>query len=125
MKVNVTKKVKAIAFIVIAVIALALGLYLECCDKKEFVISSVPKQMQAQKSGNENKSHYDDEGRLDINLATVEELMKLTGIGEVIASRIVNYREENGQFMAVEELTLIPGIGYKILDNNREYICVR
>ena len=125
MKVNVTKKVKAIAFIVIAVIALALGLYLECCDKKEFVISSVPKQMQAQKSGNENISHYDDEGRLDINLATVEELMKLKGIGEVIASRIVNYREENGQFMAVEELTLIPGIGYKILDNNREYICVR
>ena len=116
MKINVSKKVKAIAFIVIAVIALALGLYLECCDKKEFVISSVPKQMQAQKSDNENKSHYDDEGRLDINLATVEELM---------ASRIVNYREENGQFMAVEELTLVPGIGYKILNNNREYICVR
>lgn len=125
MKINVTKKVKVIVFIAIAIIALALGLYLECCDKKEFVISSVPKQMQAQKSGNENISHYDDEGRLDINLATVEELMKLKGIGEVIASRIVNYREENGQFMAVEELTLIPGIGYKILDNNREYICVR
>lgn len=125
MKVNVTKKVKVIVFIAIAIIALALGLYLECCDKKEFVISSVPKQMQTHKSGNENKSHYDDEGRLDINLATAEELMKLKGIGEVIASRIVNYREENGQFMAVEELTLIPGIGYKILDNNREYICVR
>lgn len=125
MKINVTKKVKVIVFSVIAVIALALGLYLECCDKKEFVISSVPKQMQAKKSGNENKSHYDDEGRLDINLATVEELMKLKGIGEVIASRIVNYREENGQFMAVEELTLVPGIGYKKLNNNREYICVR
>ena len=125
MKINVTKKVKVIVFIAIAIIALALGLYLECCDKKEFIISSVPKQMQTHKSGNENKSHYDDKGRLDINLATAEELMKLTGIGEVIASRIVNYREENGQFMAVEELTLIPGIGYKILDNNREYICVR
>ena len=125
MKINVTKKVKVIVFSVIAVIALSLGLYLECCDKKEFVISSVPNQMQAQKSDNENKSHYDDEGRLDINLATVEELMKLKGIGEVIASRIVNYREENGQFMAVEELTLVPGIGYKILNNNREYICVR
>ena len=125
MKVNVTKKVKVIVFIAIAIIALALGLYLECCDKKEFVISSVPKQMQAQKSGNENISHYDDEGRLDINLATVEELMKLKGIGEVIASRIVNYREERGQFMAVEELTLVPGIGYKTLNNNREYICVR
>lgn len=123
MKINVTKKVKVIVFSVIAVIALALGLYLECCDKKEFVISSVPNQID--KSDIENKSHYDDEGRLDINLATVEELMKLKGIGEVIASRIVNYREENGQFMAVEELTLVPGIGYKILNNNREYIFVR
>ena len=123
MKINVTKKVKAIAFIVIAVIALALGLYLECCDKKEFVISSVPNQID--KSDIENKSHYDDEGRLDINLATIEELMELKGIGEVLAPRIVNYREERGQFMAVEELTLVPGIGYKTLNNNREYICVR
>ena len=123
MKVNVTKKVKAIAFIVIAVIALALGLYLECCDKKEFVISSVPNQID--KSDIENKSHYDDEGRLDINLATIEELMELKGIGEVLALRIVNYREERGQFMAVEELALVPGIGYKKLNNNREYICVR
>ena len=123
MKINVTKKVKAIAFIVIAVIALALGLYMECCDKKEFVISSVPNQID--KSDIENKSHYDDEGRLDINLATAEELMELKGIGEVLAPRIVNYREERGQFMAVEELTLVPGIGYKTLNNNREYICVR
>lgn len=123
MKINVTKKVKAIAFIVIAVIALALGLYLECCDKKEFVISSVPNQID--KSDIENKSHYDDEGRLDINLATIEELMELKGIGEVLALRIVNYREERGQFMAVEELALVPGIGYKKLNNNREYICVR
>ena len=89
MKINVTKKVKAIAFIVIAVIALALGLYLECCDKKEFVISSVPNLID--KSDIENKSHYDDEGRLDINLATIEELMELNGIGVVLALRIVNY----------------------------------
>lgn len=123
MKINVTKKVKVIVFSVIAVIALALGLYLECCDKKEFVISSVPNQID--KSDIENKSHYDDEGRLDINLATIEELMELKGIGEVLAPRIVNYREERGQFMAVEELTLVPGIGYKKLNNNREYICVR
>ncbi len=123
MKINVTKKVKVIVFSVIAVIALSLGLYLECCDKKEFVISSVPNQID--KSDIENKSHYDDEGRLDINLATIEELMELKGIGEVLAPRIVNYREERGQFMAVEELTLVPGIGYKTLNNNREYICVR
>lgn len=123
MKINVTKKVKVIVFSVIAVIALSLGLYLECCDKKEFVISSVPNQID--KSDIENKSHYDDEGRLDINLATIEELMELKGIGEVLAPRIVNYREECGQFMAVEELTLVPGIGYKTLNNNREYICVR
>lgn len=123
MKINVTKKVKVIVFSVIAVIALSLGLYLECCDKKEFVISSVPNQID--KSDIENKSHYDDEGRLDINHATAEELMELKGIGEVLAPRIVSYREENGQFMAVEELTLVPGIGYKTLNNNREYICVR
>ena len=125
MKVNVTKKVKIIVFSAVAVIAFALGLYLECCDKKEFVISSVSAPSKTQETTEEYASHYDDEGRLDINLATAEELMKLKGIGEVMSSRIVDYREENGQFMAVEELTLVPGIGNAILNNIRDYICVR
>ena len=48
---------------------------------------------------------------LDLNTATVEELMTLPGIGEELAARIVAYRESIGQFESVEELMNVSGIG--------------
>lgn len=48
---------------------------------------------------------------ININTATHTELMALPGIGEVIAQRIVDYREANGAFQAVEELLNVEGIG--------------
>lgn len=48
---------------------------------------------------------------LDLNSATEEELCGLPGIGEELARRIVRHRQENGPFMALEELMEVPGIG--------------
>lgn len=48
---------------------------------------------------------------LDLNIATVEELTELPGIGEELAHRIVEYRTENGPFETVEELMEVSGIG--------------
>jgi competence protein ComEA len=53
------------------------------------------------------------EVRIDINAAGVEELVKLPGIGEQVAKRIVAYREENGPFEKAEELMNVRGIGEK------------
>lgn len=48
---------------------------------------------------------------LDLNSAAVEELAKLPGIGEELARRIVAYRTENGPFETVEEIMKVSGIG--------------
>ena len=48
---------------------------------------------------------------VDLNTATAEELEVLSGIGPVIARRIVAYREEHGPFAAVEDLLQVSGIG--------------
>lgn len=51
-----------------------------------------------------------DDGRIDINDATKEELMSLNGIGEVRAQAIIDYREKHGGFTSVEELKEVEGI---------------
>ena len=55
-------------------------------------------------------------GPININTATVEELMALPGIGQTYASRIVDYRRKHGPFESVGELIHVPGIGEKRLE---------
>lgn len=51
-----------------------------------------------------------DSGKININSATKEELMTLSGIGEARAESIIAYREENGPFQTVEDIMLVSGI---------------
>lgn len=59
---------------------------------------------------------------IDINSAGIQELKKVNGIGDELASRIVRYREEHGPFQSVEELVNVKGIGKVKLDEIRYYL---
>lgn len=61
---------------------------------------------------------------IDINRADAEQLTALPGIGEVLANRIIAYREENGSFLSTQELQNVEGIGEKRLDAILELITV-
>ena len=50
-------------------------------------------------------------GLIDLNNASAVELEGLPGIGEVLAARIVAYREEHGPFLRVDQITGVSGIG--------------
>lgn len=61
-------------------------------------------------------------GRLDLNTSTAEELTELPGIGDVLAARIVDYRNRYGPFSTLEDLLDVPGIGESTLDKIYEYM---
>lgn len=63
--------------------------------------------------------------KVNINTATVEQLTSLDGIGESIAQNIVSYREETGDFVNVDELLNISGIGESKLEDIRDRVCVQ
>jgi competence protein ComEA len=49
--------------------------------------------------------------KMDINLASLEELKSLPGIGDVKAKSIIDFRKKYGNFTSVDELLYVPGIG--------------
>ena len=61
-------------------------------------------------------------GKLCLNSATAQELEQLPGIGETLAARIIEYREENGPFQELEELDNVYGIGESIIEGISEYL---
>ena len=62
-------------------------------------------------------------GKIDINAASAQELSgTLPGIGDTLAQRIVEYREQNGPFRSAEEIMEVPGIGEKTFEAIRDLI---
>ena len=61
---------------------------------------------------------------ININTAPVEELMKLSGIGEAKAKSIIEYRSNVGGFSKVEDIKNVSGIGDSIFDKIKDYITV-
>jgi len=62
--------------------------------------------------------------QIDINLAEAWLLEALPGIGPSLAAAIIEYRDENGPFRSVEELTRVDGIGSATLERLRELTTV-
>ena len=62
--------------------------------------------------------------KTNINTASLEELISLSGIGEGRAADIITYREENGDFSGIEDIMQVSGIGEKTFEEIKEQITV-
>lgn len=79
-----------------------------CLDAKNMVDNTRPQQSNT--------------GMVNLNTATLEELQSLTGIGLSKAKDIIAYREQNGGFESIEEITQVKGIGNATFEKIKDRI---
>lgn len=90
----------------------------------------VPSQEEAEKPDFVNSTENSDsaagktQGKVNLNTASKEELMTLSGIGEVKADAILRYRSEKGRFQSVEEVKSIEGIKEGVYQKIKDQITV-
>jgi competence protein ComEA len=62
--------------------------------------------------------------KININTATLDQLETLSGIGEVLGQRVIDYREQHGPFHSVDDLLNVSGIGPSHLADMKESVTV-
>jgi len=64
-----------------------------------------------------------DSGKININVATKQELVTLKYVGEKLADRIIEYRKAH-PFEKVEDIMNVKGVGKRVFDANKDLITI-
>lgn len=72
----------------------------------------------------ENNTQYLQDTRINLNTCNKEQLLSVPKIGEAKAEAILNYREKNGGFQSIEELLKVSGIGDTLYSQIKVYFTV-
>ena len=76
-------------------------------------------------SAGDTASDSGEDGCLNLNTASLAELMTLSGIGQTKAQAVVNYRDAHGGFSSVEEIMNVDGIKEGLYNRIRDQIKVK
>ena len=117
------KKVVSFIMPVITVLFVLCGCFLVCSGQQPSNAVSLQSRTY-RRSDFASSSPITPDGKININTATAEALTYLPGIGEVLAKRIVEYREENGLFTQATDLLNVKGIGNGKLNRILDYIAL-
>lgn len=123
------QKLPVLAVLTLVFAAFTFGFFLGRGSGHGGVTLDVPPAMQTApaQSGTETETAPSTPAILfpiDLNTAGREELMALPGIGEVLAGRILRYRDAHGAFTAVEDLMKVEGIGEARLETILDKITI-
>lgn len=99
-----------------------LSLKLE--DEGHYIVPKIGEEIPEGVAINNSSSQKSSSGKININTADKTELMKITGIGEKTAEKIIDYREKNGKFKSIEDIKNVPTIGDKKFESMKDDISV-
>lgn len=68
--------------------------------------------------------YADEENKINLNTATVEQLVKIPGLNQDLAKKIIQLREENGEFIDMEELLDVDGITNQLLRQLKKHLFI-
>jgi competence protein ComEA len=69
-------------------------------------------------------SNQNETNKININIADIQELDTLPGVGEATANKIINYRDEKGKFNSIEDIKNVNGIGDKKYEDIKDKISI-
>ena len=96
---------------------------LRLVDEAEYYVPRLGETPPARSSLRQEQTQIRD-GLIDLNLASMELLDTLPGIGPALAGAIISYREDVGFFQSVEEIQEVPRIGPVTFSNIRDLVTV-
>lgn len=85
--------------------------------------NSISKEKNA-KNENKTKEKEKNKNIININKASKEELIKIPGIGDITAQKIIEKRKKNGDFKNIEEIKSVEGIGEAKFEKIKNNICI-
>jgi competence protein ComEA len=101
-------------------ISLLMLSFAACHQAKQSSSTALPQTPAGQSATRQNPSS----GCLNLNKASAEELGALQGVGEVMAQKIIAYREQHGGFRRPQELIILEGFSEKKFRAIAERVCV-
>lgn len=75
-----------------------------------------------QNTNTSDNSKESSDKKININTANIEELKTLSGVGDVKAKNIIEYREKNGNFQSIEDIKNVTGFSGKMFEKIKEQI---
>lgn len=91
-----------------------MNLVIDSCSENKVLLSAI-----------DNSHRFALGMPLDLNTATIDDLLLIPGIGEITAQKILELRSKKTHFNNIEELMEIKGIKEKKLDGFKQYLCLQ
>lgn len=118
------KKLQKRYYILVVILAILAGILLKCVENDSFKIVKNSTVYAPESETVSYAQGAEEQWRVNINSADVFEFTRLSGIGEILGKRIVDFRTKNGKFEVIQDIMKVDGIGEKTFSEIKDYICV-